>query len=252
MKKFILDTGFFGLESALQVKAAAQGSLLAVTLAPDCENYEALAAGAPALLAPLPVYKGAARPTLRPELAPGKAALAAGAAAPAPGHAVNAIIELSAANPGLTVVCLGPLTNLALALMKEPAAAKNIGRVIIAGGAQLGYNGVTAAAEYNMYADPEAAATVFAGEIPLVLVPQEAAADYRAAALAFALCEEAACDTYEAFLDMDVSGSKTYGQTVVDPIGYNPINEQRHAGKKNLVVKKADERAVAHILKGGQ
>lgn len=248
MKDFILDTGFLGLEAAKRASKAAGGHLLAVTLAPDCENYQDLVAAAAALLREVPVHKGAARPTLRPELATLRAPFTGESADPAPGHAVNAIIDLSAAHPGLTVVCLGPLTNLALAIMKEPAVCQRIGRVVVAGGAQLGYNGVTATSEYNIYTDPEAASTVVSCGIPVVLIPMEASADNRAAALAWALSDGAVGETYEAFIDVDVVGSKTYGQTVIDPIGYNPINGLRHGGEKHLVVKQADDAAVQQIL----
>ena len=68
---------------------------------------------------------------------------------------------LDAAASDLWVVAIGPLTNLALAIERDPAWVKRIAGISIMGGSTVGGN-VTAAAEFNSYADPEAAARVFA------------------------------------------------------------------------------------------
>ena len=68
---------------------------------------------------------------------------------------------LDAAASDLWVVAIGPLTNLALAIERDPAFVKRIAGISIMGGSTAGGN-VTAAAEFNIYADPEAAARVFA------------------------------------------------------------------------------------------
>ena len=68
---------------------------------------------------------------------------------------------LDAAQPDLWVVAVGPLTNLALAIERDPAWVKRIAGIAIMGGSTAGGN-VTATAEFNVYADPEAAARVFA------------------------------------------------------------------------------------------
>ena len=68
---------------------------------------------------------------------------------------------LDAAEPDLWVVPIGPLTNLALAIERDPAWVKRIAGISLMGGSTAGGN-VTAAAEFNIYADPEAAARVFA------------------------------------------------------------------------------------------
>ncbi len=65
------------------------------------------------------------------------------------------------AEPGLTLVATGPLTNLALALRREPRIAEHVAGVAIMGGAVTTGN-VTASAEFNVFVDPEAAAEVFA------------------------------------------------------------------------------------------
>lgn len=90
---------------------------------------------------------------------------------PTPGHAVDAIIDLIADNPGaITLVTLGPLTNIALALRKEPRIAALVRRVVMMGGAANTTGNVTPAAEFNIWADPEAARIVFRAGLPLTMV----------------------------------------------------------------------------------
>ena len=233
--KYIIDTGFFGLSALADAKDAFGSSLLAVTVAPDCANYEEVISAVAGALNGVPVYAGATKPTLRDDTPKEYAPETPAVKAEGTEHASN-IIARFAKDEELTVVCLGPLTNVAIAIMKEPEAMCKIKKIIIAGGAQLGYGYVTETAEYNIYTDPEAADTVVNSGIPLVFVTPEACAEYRKAALQFALTPETATNTYEAFIDIDVSGSRTYGQTVVDPIGWNPINNQKHAGEKSLIV----------------
>jgi purine nucleosidase len=85
-------------------------------------------------------------------------------------HAVDALIELIEANPGLVVVTLAPLTNLALALAKKPSIAGKVGRCVVMGGAPCCEGNVTPAAEYNMWVDPEAARVVLLSGLPVELV----------------------------------------------------------------------------------
>jgi purine nucleosidase len=74
-----------------------------------------------------------------------------------------AVIRLAIERPGaLTWVCLGPLTNLAIALNVAPELPSLLRRVVVMGGAFTVGGNVTAHAEYNVFADPEAAAEVFA------------------------------------------------------------------------------------------
>lgn len=74
---------------------------------------------------------------------------------------------------GLTILTLGPLTNIARLLMEDPTVAANIDRIVLMGGG-LGTGNVTSAAEFNIYADPEAAQVVFTSKIPLVMVGLDA------------------------------------------------------------------------------
>ena len=80
-------------------------------------------------------------------------------------HAVDAILRLADAEPGLTLVTLGPLTNIALALARDPSLAGRIGRCVVMGGAPCCEGNVTPAAEYNIWVDPEAARTVFRSKL---------------------------------------------------------------------------------------
>jgi purine nucleosidase len=117
-----------------------------------------------------PVTAGCAGPLLRPALDArlvhgdtglGGATLPPPAASAAPGHAVDYIIDTVRAAPGeITLVATGPLTNVALAARREPRLADWVRQFVIMGGS-AGRGNVTPAAEYNIWADPEAAAVVF-------------------------------------------------------------------------------------------
>jgi purine nucleosidase len=71
------------------------------------------------------------------------------------------------------ILMIGPLTNLALALRLEPSIINGIGQLTIMGGTVYGRGNTTPAAEFNIYADPEAAAIVFGADIEIVVVPWE-------------------------------------------------------------------------------
>ena len=86
-------------------------------------------------------------------------------------YAPVVISELAARQPGkLTIVALGPLTNIALALTIDPKLAKNIKEIIAMGGAYSVPGNVTPAAEFNFFCDPEAAQEVVESGIPITLV----------------------------------------------------------------------------------
>jgi purine nucleosidase len=89
---------------------------------------------------------------------------------PEKSHAVDAIIDTIEANPGLVLVTLGPLTNLALALAKRAAIAADVGRCVVMGGAPCCEGNVTPAAEYNIWVDPEAARIVMRSGLPVELI----------------------------------------------------------------------------------
>jgi purine nucleosidase len=84
--------------------------------------------------------------------------------------AVDAIVAMALKHPGLEVVTLGPLTNLALALEREPGIVKNISRCVVMGGAPCCEGNVTPAAEFNIWVDPEAARVVFLSGLPVEMI----------------------------------------------------------------------------------
>ena len=89
---------------------------------------------------------------------------------PVPEHAIEVIIETARAHQGeLVLAVIGPATNIALALRKEPRLADWVQEVTVMGGSGGGGN-ITPAAEFNAYCDPEAAAAVFAAGWPLRMV----------------------------------------------------------------------------------
>jgi purine nucleosidase len=84
--------------------------------------------------------------------------------------AVDAIISTVEANPGIEIITLGPLTNLALALRRRPDLASLISRCVVMGGAPCCEGNVTPASEYNFWVDPEAAQIVLRSRLPIELV----------------------------------------------------------------------------------
>ncbi len=129
--------------------------------------------------AKVPVYCGAAKPLLRTYQNAtwfhGRDGLGdhnypAARQAPESTYAVDAIIATIESNPGIVLVTLGPLTNVALALAKKPQIAGNVSRCVIMGGAPCCEGNITPAAEYNIYVDPEAARMVMRSGLPVELV----------------------------------------------------------------------------------
>ena len=118
----------------------------------------------------VPVVPGSTRPLLRPPLHArhvhgdtglGGAKLPEALSGPAPGHAVDFLVDTISAAPGeITLIAIGPLTNIALALRREPALTSLVRDFVIMGGS-AGRGNTTPAAEFNMLADPEAAVIVF-------------------------------------------------------------------------------------------
>ena len=88
-------------------------------------------------------------------------------------HGVDYIIEtLMAAEPKTITLCtLGPLTNIAMALIKQPAIAEHIAEIVMMGGAYFEVGNITPAAEFNIYVDPEAADVVLRCGAPITILP---------------------------------------------------------------------------------
>lgn len=91
------------------------------------------------------------------------------AAQPVPGHGVQAMIDAVRAHPGrITLLAVGPLTNVAAAFALAPELPGLLAGLVIMGGSTVGGN-ATAAAEFNIHADPEAAARVFECGVPVTM-----------------------------------------------------------------------------------
>jgi len=128
----------------------------------------------------IPVCKGADRPLTRALVSAeeihgvggmGGLTLPSTQKTPEAEPAWDIIHRLAKENPGtLEIIAVGPLTNIAIALAKYPELPGLISRIVIMGGAFLTGN-TTAAAEFNIYVDPEAARRVFVSGIPFYLCP---------------------------------------------------------------------------------
>jgi purine nucleosidase len=130
----------------------------------------------------VPVYAGCARPLLRPlataehihgETSRDRLLLPEPTMALQPQHGVDFLIEtLRSAEAGAITVCaLGPLTNIAMALVKAPDVAGKIGELVVMGGAAFEIGNVTPAAEFNIHVDPHAAAIVIDSGVPITMIP---------------------------------------------------------------------------------
>jgi purine nucleosidase len=87
-------------------------------------------------------------------------------------HAVDYLIERALEEPGdLSIFPIGPLTNIAMAIRKEPRFAKAVKELVIMGGAITENGNSTPLAEFNIYVDPHAAHIVFHAGIPITLIP---------------------------------------------------------------------------------
>jgi purine nucleosidase len=129
----------------------------------------------------IPVASGSLLPLVQPLLAfpsvhgesgLGNACLPEPQAKPVPGHAVDYLIERVLAEPKqLSIFPIGPLTNIAMAIRKEPRFAQAVKELVIMGGAILEHGNLTPLAEFNIYVDPHAAHIVFHAGIPITLIP---------------------------------------------------------------------------------
>ena len=128
----------------------------------------------------VPVFAGAARPLVREPAGAGEFHGAEGlgdleAAEPdapaADGSAVDAIVRIvmEAEPKSVALAVMGPMTNVALALRAEPRLVERLGPVVVMGGARSEGGNITPSAEFNIWADPEAAAKVFASACEMVV-----------------------------------------------------------------------------------
>lgn len=156
----------------------------------------------------VPVFMGADRPLVRDPAGAGEFHGAEGLGDIVPfepdqpcaeGHAADAIIDRVMARPARSVaLCvMGPMTNLALALRKEPRLAAHLGPVVVMGGARSEGGNITASAEFNIWADPDAAAEVLATDCEIVMFGLDATHQVRATEDRIAAIEAAATPSAE-------------------------------------------------------
>jgi purine nucleosidase len=129
----------------------------------------------------IPVYSGAAAPlsrTLQVSVVHGSNGLGKIVPENAPaltGNAVEKILELVAAHPGeITLVALGPLTNVAQAILTDPQGMSGVQEIAMMGGAMAVPGNKNRVAEFNFWVDPEAADVVFRFPVPKSIVPLDA------------------------------------------------------------------------------
>ncbi|HEX5378574.1 MAG TPA: nucleoside hydrolase [Phenylobacterium sp.] len=129
----------------------------------------------------VPVIPGCERPMVRQaveaghfhgESGLGNLAIFEPAAGVAEGHAVDFIVETVMSRPqgGVSLAVTGPMTNLAMAMVREPRIISRLGQVVAMGGARREGGNITASAEFNIYADPHAAQVVASSGCELVMM----------------------------------------------------------------------------------
>jgi purine nucleosidase len=156
-----------------------------VALAQTTRNARMIRQFAGAAAERVPVFAGCPGPMVRPlveaehfhgESGLGHLALFEPTAPAAVGHAVNFLVETLLREPAGTVslAVTGPMTNVAMAMRLAPAIVPRIRQLVVMGGARAEGGNITASAEYNIYADPHAAAVVCGSGVPLVMLGLDA------------------------------------------------------------------------------
>jgi purine nucleosidase len=130
----------------------------------------------------IPVFAGCSRPLMRTAISAGhvhgKTGLD-GPTLPEPQipvqakHGVDYIIDAIREAPAreITICVLGPMTDVAMALIKAPDIAERVAEIVLMGGAYFEGGNITPSAEFNVFCDPEAAAVVLSSAVPITIVP---------------------------------------------------------------------------------
>jgi inosine-uridine nucleoside N-ribohydrolase len=186
--KLILDTDP-GIDDALAfilLKAMPEISLQAITTTHGNTTVQKCTENALKLvellgMEDIPVAEGANEPLVKTlsvaeethgDTGLGHAVLPASKIKPVSINAANLIIDIVNANPGeITILCIGPVTNLALALLKEPSLRKKIKNVVSMAGTIHYPGNATPSSEYNVFCDPEAFDILLRSGIDLTIVP---------------------------------------------------------------------------------
>ena len=138
-----------------------------------------------------------------------------------PGPADGLLTQMARQYPNeLTLIAIGPLTNLALGLRKDAEGMNKLREVVIMGGAVRTRGNITPYAEFNFFIDPLAAAKVLESGLPITLVPLDV--------------------THQVFLNAQIIEERvrpinnSVSQFVIDATGYNPIHHQFRGGSKTF------------------
>jgi purine nucleosidase len=190
--------------------------------------------------ATLPIYAGCSRPLVREPVTAidvhGECGLEGvdlhePLAPVAEQYAVDWLIDtLSVAAPSSVTICaIGPLTNIATALLRAPQIRANIREIVLMGGAFFQRGNITPVAEFNVYVDPEAAEIVFASGVPIVVLPRDVAVNAPITPARIASvraignrCGNVVADLMEAILAFNIRRRGTAQAPMYDPltIGY--------------------------------
>lgn len=192
MRKLILDTdGGVDDAQALLMLIAAGRTPDAITtvfgnVGLDAATRNILTVLAVAGATSVPVHKGAGRPLNQPVIdakyihgedglggAPRPSVIPAAAGDDAIGFLIETFTAAARAGEKVDILMIGPLTNLGLALRLAPGIVPGIGQLTIMGGTVYGRGNTTPAAEFNIFADPEAAQIVFGAPLEIVVAPWE-------------------------------------------------------------------------------
>lgn len=201
-RKVIIDTDTAGDDTIAILTALHHFDVLGIMMTggnvqfdQEVENalYTIQVAGKGGADGKIPVFKGCERPLLAPWNSPshltvedvhgsdgmGGADFPLAEQRPSEGHAVDFLIDTVHRYPGeVTLLAIAPLTNIAMAIQKDPTIVPEIAHLYVMGGTNNALGNITPAAEYNFYTDPEAASLVLNSGIPTTMVGWEMCTDF--------------------------------------------------------------------------
>lgn len=232
MNRLVIDTdpGVDDAHAILMALASPEAEVVALTTVAGNVNLDLATRNAHIIVGvaqkEVPIYRGCEDalvvPTARRAISHGTDGLgeidfAGSIRAASTEHAALALIRLASEAPGeLTLVALGPLTNVALATRLDPQLPQKYRRLIIMGGAVYAQgNSWERTSEFNFYCDPEAAAIVFSRWPQLTLIPWETALRHALTA-----------DQVEALLQIPSPRAEFFRQTIRNRMARNPSGQK--------------------------